>query len=100
MLQPEIVPFIEVIPGAIFQQVKARPRVAKSIRDFCSAQQMRLLRWPAYSPDMSPFKHVWDLVGRRLARNLARNRNIKRRTLDPQASNVEYTSTRRHSKSA
>ncbi|PRD24850.1 UNVERIFIED_CONTAM: hypothetical protein NCL1_42587 [Trichonephila clavipes] len=30
---------------------------------------MQLLPWPAYSPDMSPIEHVWDLVGRRLVRD-------------------------------
>ncbi|GFX00202.1 transposable element Tcb1 transposase [Trichonephila clavipes] len=30
---------------------------------------MQILPSPAYSSDMSPFEHVWDLVGRRLARN-------------------------------
>ncbi|GFT27095.1 transposable element Tcb1 transposase [Trichonephila clavipes] len=30
---------------------------------------MQLLPWPAYSPDTSPIEHVWDLVGRRLARD-------------------------------
>ncbi|GFW11780.1 transposable element Tcb1 transposase [Trichonephila clavipes] len=30
---------------------------------------MQLLPWPAYSPDISPTEHVWDLVGRRLARD-------------------------------
>ncbi|GFV37507.1 hypothetical protein TNCV_4968491 [Trichonephila clavipes] len=57
------------IPGAIFQQDNARPHVAKNVRDFCSAQHMQLLPWPAYSPDMSPIEHVWDLVGQRLARD-------------------------------
>ncbi|GFT19465.1 hypothetical protein TNCV_2533701 [Trichonephila clavipes] len=33
------------------------------------AQYMQLLPRPAYSPDMSPIKHVWDLVGRCLARD-------------------------------
>ncbi|GFV41895.1 transposable element Tcb1 transposase [Trichonephila clavipes] len=28
---------------------------------------MQLLPWSAYSTDMSPIEHVWDLVGRRLA---------------------------------
>ncbi|GFV69638.1 transposable element Tcb1 transposase [Trichonephila clavipes] len=28
---------------------------------------MQLLPWPAYSPDMSPIEHEWDLVGWRLA---------------------------------
>ncbi|GFU53523.1 transposable element Tcb1 transposase [Trichonephila clavipes] len=30
---------------------------------------MQLLPWPAYLPDMSPIENVWDLVGRRLARD-------------------------------
>ncbi|GFX44889.1 transposable element Tcb1 transposase [Trichonephila clavipes] len=28
---------------------------------------MQLLPWLAYSPDMSPIEHVWDLVGQHLA---------------------------------
>ncbi|GFX63156.1 kinesin-like protein [Trichonephila clavipes] len=23
--------------------------------------------WPAYSPDLSPIEHVWDMLGRRIA---------------------------------
>ena len=30
---------------------------------------MQLLPWPAYSPDMSPIEHVWDMVGRQLTRD-------------------------------
>ena len=30
---------------------------------------MQFLRWPAYSPGLSPIEHVWDLVGRSLARD-------------------------------
>ncbi|GFT57780.1 hypothetical protein TNCV_4865341 [Trichonephila clavipes] len=56
-------------PGAIFQQDNARPHVARTVRDFCSAQHIQLLPWYAYSPDMSAIDHVWDLVGRRLARD-------------------------------
>ncbi|GFY24918.1 hypothetical protein TNCV_2691091 [Trichonephila clavipes] len=51
------------------RQDNARPHVANSIRDFCSAQHMQLLYWPAFSPDMSPIEHVWDLVTRRFARD-------------------------------
>ncbi|GFT19290.1 hypothetical protein TNCV_303901 [Trichonephila clavipes] len=50
-------------------QDNARPHVAKSFPDFCLAQRMQLLPSPVYSPDMSPIEHVWDLVGRRLARD-------------------------------
>ncbi|GFT26466.1 transposable element Tcb2 transposase [Trichonephila clavipes] len=69
VLQPEVVPFFQGIPRAIFQQDNARPHVAKTVRDFCSAQHMQLLPWPANSTDMSPIEHVWDLIGRRLARD-------------------------------
>ncbi|GFV37051.1 transposable element Tc1 transposase [Trichonephila clavipes] len=50
-------------------QDNARPHVAKTDRDYCSAQHMQLLPWPVYSPDMSPIEQVWYLVGRRLARD-------------------------------
>ncbi|GFW59384.1 transposable element Tcb2 transposase [Trichonephila clavipes] len=45
------------------RQDNARPHVAKTIQDFCSAQNMQLLPWLAYSP----MEHVCDLVDRRLA---------------------------------
>ncbi|GFU38060.1 transposable element Tcb2 transposase [Trichonephila clavipes] len=32
-------------------------------------QHMQLLPWTAYSPDISPMEHVWDFVGRHLARD-------------------------------
>ncbi|GFU51840.1 transposable element Tcb2 transposase [Trichonephila clavipes] len=69
VLLPEVVPLLQGIRGAIFQQDNVRPHVAKAVRYFCSAQHMQLLPWLAYSPDMSPIQHVWDLVcSRRLAR--------------------------------
>ncbi|GFW73728.1 transposable element Tcb1 transposase [Trichonephila clavipes] len=30
---------------------------------------MQLPSWPAYSPNISPIEHVWNLVGWRLARD-------------------------------
>ena len=69
VLQSDFVPFFQGIPGAIFLQDCARPYVAKTVRNFCSAQQMQLLSWPAYSPDISPINHMLDSVGRRLARD-------------------------------
>ncbi|GFW27375.1 transposable element Tcb2 transposase [Trichonephila clavipes] len=55
--------------GLRARQVNARPHVAKTVREFCSAQHMQLRPWPAYSPNMSPIEHVWDLVCWRLARD-------------------------------
>ncbi|GFW93527.1 transposable element Tc3 transposase [Trichonephila clavipes] len=69
VLHPDVVPFLQGILEAIFQQDNARPHVAKTVRDFCSAQHMQLLPWPVNSPDMSPIEPVWDLIGRCLARD-------------------------------
>ncbi|GFV91739.1 hypothetical protein TNCV_4763041 [Trichonephila clavipes] len=56
-------------PRAIFQQDNARSYVAKTVRDFCSAQHVQFFPWSAYSLDMPPIKHLWDLVGHHLARD-------------------------------
>ncbi|GFV54056.1 transposable element Tc1 transposase [Trichonephila clavipes] len=56
--------------GAVFQQDNARPHVAKTVKSYLDSQQVQLLPWPAYSPDMSPIEHEWDIVGRRIARDL------------------------------
>ncbi|PRD27151.1 UNVERIFIED_CONTAM: Transposable element Tcb1 transposase [Trichonephila clavipes] len=69
VLQPKVAPFLQGIPGSIFQQDNARPHVAKTVLDFCSGQQMQLCPWPAYSPGKSPIEHGWYLVDRRLARD-------------------------------
>ena len=71
VLQPENVPFLQGIPGAICQQDNAHPHVAKTSREFCSAQRMQSLPWPVHSPGLfiPPIEHVWDLVGQRLARD-------------------------------
>ncbi|GFX40453.1 transposable element Tcb1 transposase [Trichonephila clavipes] len=54
-------------PGVM--QDNARPHVAKTVRDFCSAQHRQLLPWVCFLPNISPIEHVWDLVGRRIARD-------------------------------
>ncbi|GFU26194.1 uncharacterized protein TNCV_5106301 [Trichonephila clavipes] len=51
------------------RQDNARSHVGKTVRDFCSTQHMQHPPWPTYSPDMSPIEHVWDFVGRGLARD-------------------------------
>ncbi|GFW55002.1 transposable element Tcb2 transposase [Trichonephila clavipes] len=70
ILQPQAIPFLQGLPGAVFQQDNPRPHVAKTVKSYLDSQQVQLLPWSAYSPDMSPIEHVWDIVGWRLARHL------------------------------
>ncbi|GFS99370.1 uncharacterized protein TNCV_1601751 [Trichonephila clavipes] len=93
VLQLEVVPFLQGIPGAIFQQDKSCPHVVKTVRDFCFAQHLQLLPWSAYSPYLSPF----GLAG--ISRFRSTSSSFKRRTFAAHASNMEFSSTTRHSKS-
>ncbi|PRD31965.1 UNVERIFIED_CONTAM: hypothetical protein NCL1_21881 [Trichonephila clavipes] len=67
VLQMEVVPFLQGVPGAIFHQDNARPRVAKTFRLFCPTHAT--FPRPAYSPNMSPIEHGLDLEGRSVARD-------------------------------
>ncbi|UYV72159.1 hypothetical protein LAZ67_9002009, partial [Cordylochernes scorpioides] len=64
VLRPVTLPYLQGIPNALYQQDNARPHTA------CISQQalqdVQMLPWPPYSPDLSPIEHVWDIIGRRL----------------------------------
>ncbi|GFU38571.1 uncharacterized protein TNCV_4391181 [Trichonephila clavipes] len=47
----------------------ARPYVAGIVRTFLDTGNVRLLPWPASSPDLSPIENVWSTVAERLARH-------------------------------
>ncbi|GFW00983.1 transposable element Tc1 transposase [Trichonephila clavipes] len=49
VLRPHVGPFLNGLPGAIFQQDTARPHTAKVAQDFLS--HFQTLPWPARSPD-------------------------------------------------
>ncbi|GFS59003.1 uncharacterized protein TNCV_69191 [Trichonephila clavipes] len=51
-------PFLNGLPGAIFQQDNARPHTAIVAQDFL--RHFQTLPWLARSPDLSPVEHVWD----------------------------------------
>ncbi|GFY21270.1 transposable element Tcb2 transposase [Trichonephila clavipes] len=58
ILRPHVGPFLNGLPGAIFQQGNARPHTARVAQDFL--RHFQTLPWPARSPDLSPVEHVWD----------------------------------------
>ncbi|GFU32342.1 DDE_3 domain-containing protein [Trichonephila clavipes] len=58
ILRPHVGPFLNALPGAIFQQDNAHPHIARVAHDFLRLFQT--LPWLARSPDLSPVEHVWD----------------------------------------
>ncbi|KAJ4447701.1 hypothetical protein ANN_09709 [Periplaneta americana] len=69
VLEPEVLPLLQAIPHAIFQQDGARPHVAKIVQAFSEERRVSLLPWPARPPNMLPIELVWDMVGRQLVRH-------------------------------
>ncbi|GFX10520.1 transposable element Tcb2 transposase [Trichonephila clavipes] len=61
ILQPDVLPLMQRLPGAIFQQDNGRSHTAKVLKDcLCT---VTTLSWPVRSPDLSPIEHtgiIWD----------------------------------------
>ncbi|UYV69323.1 hypothetical protein LAZ67_6003244 [Cordylochernes scorpioides] len=64
VLRPVTLPYLQGVPNALHQQDNARPHTARISQQ--ALQDVQMLPWPPYSPDLSPIEHVWDIIGRRL----------------------------------
>jgi hypothetical protein len=63
ILRPIVVPFI-LCHHLMFQHDNARPNIARICTQFLETVNVPVILWPAYSPDISPIKHVWDALDR------------------------------------
>ncbi|UYV70802.1 K02A2.6-like [Cordylochernes scorpioides] len=64
VLRPVTLPYLQGVPNALYQQDNTRPHTARISQQ--ALQDVQMLPWPPYSPDLSPIEHVWDIIGRRL----------------------------------
>ncbi|GFT63959.1 transposable element Tcb1 transposase [Trichonephila clavipes] len=56
ILRPHVGPFLNGLPGAIFQQDNTPPHTARVAQGFL--RHFQILPWPARSHDLSPVEHV------------------------------------------
>ncbi|GFW79803.1 transposable element Tcb1 transposase [Trichonephila clavipes] len=66
VLEPVVLPYLQGLATAIFQQDNARPHVARIVQRFFANHQIELLLWPACSPDLSPIENTWSMVAKLL----------------------------------
>ncbi|GFW54478.1 transposable element Tcb2 transposase [Trichonephila clavipes] len=62
IIPPHVGPFINGLPGAIFQQDNARPHTLRVVQDFL--RHFQTLPWLTHSPDLSLVEHVLDQLKR------------------------------------
>ncbi|GFW03056.1 transposable element Tcb1 transposase [Trichonephila clavipes] len=66
-LEPVVLPYLQGLATAIFQQDSARPHVARIVQRLFVNHQIELLPGPARSPDLSRIENMWSMVAQRLA---------------------------------
>ncbi|GFV94071.1 transposable element Tcb1 transposase [Trichonephila clavipes] len=66
VLEPLVLPYLQGLATAIFQQDNAWPHVARIVQRFFVNHQIKMLPWPAHSPDLLPIENMWSMVAQRL----------------------------------
>nr|XP_020467960.1 histone-lysine N-methyltransferase SETMAR-like [Monopterus albus] len=90
ILRPIVVPFIHD-HHLMLQHDNARPHVTRICTQFLETENIPVLAWPAYSPDMSPpIEHVWDALDRRIRQRVPVPANIQqlRTAIDEKRTNI------------
>ncbi|GFV53829.1 transposable element Tcb1 transposase [Trichonephila clavipes] len=66
VLKPVVLPYLQGLATAIFQQDNVRPHVARIVKRFFVNHQIELLPWTSRYPDLLSIENMWSMVVQRL----------------------------------
>ncbi|GFY25196.1 transposable element Tcb1 transposase [Trichonephila clavipes] len=66
VLEPVVLPYLQGLATAIFQQDNARPHVARIVQRYFVNPQIELLPWPAGYPDLSPIENMGFMIAHKI----------------------------------
>lgn len=77
LLQQHVIESLRLSPNqpSIFMQDNAPCHKAKKVISYLEEEEIRVMDWPAQSPDLNPIENVWKMIGERAQTRNPQNQN-------------------------